>query len=69
MVFYYNKKDSIIILEKPFDLEWKDFLERLSRKYEYEVYTINMFSKKFETIWKRLKKEKCQKKIDIHHII
>lgn len=57
-----KRKDSVIILEKPFRIEWKEFFEKLSRKYEYEVYTINMFSKNFETIWKRLKKREMSKK-------
>lgn len=57
-----KRKDSVIILEKPFRIEWKEFFEKLSRKCEYEVYTINMFSKNFETIWKRLKKREMSKK-------
>ena len=60
-----RRKDKIIILEKPFKKEWKEFLEKLGKKYRYEVYTINMFCKNFETIWDRLiKREKS--KIDRH---
>lgn len=51
-----KRKDEVIIVEKPFRIEWRGFFENLSEQYGYEVYTINMFAKDFETIWNRLLK-------------
>lgn len=51
-----QREDEIIILEKPFKSEWKNFLKRLITKYKYEAYTINIFAKDFQTIWNRLLK-------------
>lgn len=56
-----RRKDEIIILEKPFKIEWKVFLKNVSRQYKYEVYTINMFAKNFDTIWNRLLKRENSK--------
>ena len=56
-----QREDEIIILEKPFKIEWKDFLKNLITKYEYETYTINIFAKDFETIWNRLSKRESLK--------
>lgn len=51
-----KRNDSVIILEKPFRVKWKNFFRKLSEQYGYEIYTINMYAKDFETIWKRLLK-------------
>jgi len=56
-----QRKDEIIILEKPFKIQWKEFFKRLVKEYDYEVYTINMFSKSFQTIWNRLLKRESSK--------
>lgn len=56
-----GRKDEIIILEKPFKIEWRDFFCHLANKYDYEIYTINMFSKNFEAIWNRLLKRELSK--------
>lgn len=56
-----QRKDKVIILEKPFKKEWKNFLKDLSKKYKYQVYTINIFAKDFETIWNRLLKREISK--------
>lgn len=56
-----QREDEIIILEKPFKIEWKDFLKNLITKYEYKTYTINIFAKDFETIWNRLLKRESLK--------
>lgn len=56
-----QRKDKVIILEKPFKKEWKNFLNDLSKKYKYQVYTINIFAKDFETIWNRLLKREISK--------
>ena len=56
-----QREDEIIILEKPFKIEWNDFLKNLITKYEYETYTINIFAKDFETIWNRLSKRESLK--------
>ena len=56
-----QRKDEIIILEKPFKIEWRDFFKDLSYKYEYQVYTINIFAKDFQTIWNRLLKRESSK--------
>ncbi len=56
-----KRKDEIIILEKPFKIQWKDYFDKLGKKYQYEIYTINMFAKNFDTIWNRLlKREKSR---------
>lgn len=56
-----QRKDKVIILEKPFKKEWKNFFYDLSKKYKYQVYTINIFAKDFETIWNRLLKREISK--------
>lgn len=56
-----QRKDKVIILEKPFKKEWKNFLKDLSKKYKYQVYTVNIFAKDFETIWNRLLKREISK--------
>ncbi len=56
-----QSKDEIIILEKPFKSEWKDFLKNLIIKYKYETYTINIFAKDFQTIWNRVLKRENSK--------
>lgn len=56
-----KREDEVIILEKPFKIKWKNYFEKLSQKYEYQVYTINMFAKDFDTIWNRLLKREMSK--------
>lgn len=56
-----ERKDEIIILEKPFTIEWQSFFENLVNKYKYQVYTINMFAKDFQTIWSRLLQRENEK--------
>lgn len=56
-----KREDEIIILEKPFKTEWRNFLEDLTIKYKYNAYTINVFAKDFETIWNRLIKRESKK--------
>lgn len=57
-----KREDEIIILEKPFKVKWKEYLQKVSQKYNYEIYTINMFAKDFDTIWNRLLKREMSKK-------
>ncbi len=47
--------DEIVIVEYPFAKEWKKYFLDISLKYNYKMYTINMFAKDFDTIWNRLK--------------
>lgn len=56
-----ERQDEIVILEKPFDKEWKNFFQEVSQKYQYEIFTINLFAKDFETIWNRLLKREKSK--------
>lgn len=56
-----QRKDKIIILENPFKTEWKSFFEELGNKYQYQIYTVNMFAKDFQTIWNRLLKRESSK--------
>lgn len=56
-----QREDEVIILEKPFKIEWKDYFESLIVKYKYDVFTINVFAKDFETIWQRLIKRETKK--------
>lgn len=56
-----QRKDKVIILEKPFKIKWRDFFKDLAYKYEYQVYTINIFAKDFQTIWNRLLKRESSK--------
>lgn len=57
-----QREDEIIILEKPFKSEWRNFLKNLITKYKYETYTINVYAKDFQTIWNRLLKRENSKK-------
>ncbi len=56
-----RRKDELIILERPFKIEWKEFFNNLSTQYNYEMCTINMFAKNFDTIWNRLQKREYSK--------
>ena len=49
------REDEIVIVEYPFAKEWKKYFFDISLKYNYKIYTINMFAKDFDTIWNRLK--------------
>lgn len=50
-----KRNDEVIIVEYPFKKEWITFFEKVISKYDYQVYTIHLFAKDFDTIWKRLK--------------
>lgn len=56
-----KRQDAVIIIEKPFKIKWKKLLDKLSQQYHYEIYTINLYAKNFETIWKRLLKREQSK--------
>lgn len=51
-----KRNDEIVITEYPFKKNWINFFESMINKYSYEAYTINIFSKNFDTLWERLKK-------------
>lgn len=57
-----KREDEVIILEKPFKAKWTEYFQKVSQKYNYEIYTINMFAKDFDTIWNRLLKREMSKK-------
>lgn len=57
-----KREDEVIILEKPFTGEWKEALKNLIKKYKYQVCTINMYARDFDTIWNRLLKREKSKK-------
>ena len=51
-----NRNDEVVILEYPFSRKrWITFFNNLLVKYDYEVYTINLFAKNYDVIWERLK--------------
>lgn len=50
-----KRNDEVVIVEYPFKKEWITFFEKMIAKYDYQVYTIHLFAKDFDTIWKRLK--------------
>lgn len=50
-----KRNDGVVIVEYPFKKEWITFFKKMISKYEYQVYTIHLFAKDFDTIWKRLK--------------
>lgn len=56
-----KRQDEVIIVEKPFKIQWKDYFDNLGKKYQYEICTINMFAKNFDTIWNRLLKRENSK--------
>lgn len=65
-----KRKDKVIILDKPFRKEWRDFFASLTEKYSYKVYTINMFAESFDIVWKRLlKREKSKKERHPSHYL
>lgn len=65
-----KRKDKVIILDKPFRKEWRDFFDSLTEKYSYKVYTINMFAESFDIVWKRLlKREKSKKERHPSHYL
>ena len=50
-----KRNDEVVIVEYPFKKQWITFFEKMITKYDYEAYTIHLFAKDFDTIWKRLK--------------
>lgn len=50
-----KRNDEVVIVEYPFKKEWITFFEKMIAKYDYQAYTIHLFAKDFDTIWKRLK--------------
>lgn len=56
-----DRGDEVIIIEYPFRKKWLNFFLKLINKYNYEVYTINMFAKNFDIIWNRLLKREMSK--------
>lgn len=50
-----KRSDEVVIVEYPFKKEWITFFDKMIGKYDYQVYTIHLFAKDFDTIWKRLK--------------
>lgn len=49
-----KRNDEVVIAEYPFKKEWITFFKKMIGKYDYQVYTIHLFAKDFDTIWKRL---------------
>lgn len=60
-----KRKDEVIILEKPFKIEWKDYLNQVSQKYKYEIFTINLFTNDFDKLFNNLLKREMSK-LDRH---
>jgi len=56
-----KRKDEIIILEKPFKIEWKDYLDQISKKYKYKILTINLFTNDFNKLFDNLLKREMSK--------
>ncbi len=50
-----QRNDEVLIVEYPFKKKWIKFFEKMVNKYNYQVYTIHLFAKDFDTIWNRLK--------------
>lgn len=50
-----KRNDEVVIVEYPFKKQWITFFEKMITKYDYQVYTIQLFAKDFDTIWERLK--------------
>lgn len=56
-----KRKDEVIILEYPFKVNWKPYLDQLSNQYEYEVFTINLFTNNFDKLFDNLLKREMSK--------
>lgn len=56
-----KRKDEVIILEYPFKVNWKPYLDQLSNQYEYEVFTINLFTNNFDKLFENLLKREMSK--------
>ncbi len=56
-----KRKDEIIILEKPFKIEWKDYLDQIRKKYKYKILTINLFTNDFDKLFDNLLKREMSK--------
>lgn len=56
-----KRNDEFVIVEYPFKKEWIKFFEQMIEKYKYQVYSIHLFAKDFDTIWKRLEKREMSK--------
>ena len=64
-----RRSDSIVILEYPFRKSWSSFFEKIIKEYGYEVYTINLFARDFDTIWKRLIERESSKERHPSHYL
>lgn len=64
-----KRSDEVVIVEYPFKKEWITFFEKMVSKYNYEVYTIHLFAKDFDTIWKRLQiRENSKERHPSHYL-
>lgn len=64
-----KRSDEVVIVEYPFKKEWITFFEKMIGKYDYQVYTIHLFAKDFDTIWKRLQiRENSKERHPSHYL-
>lgn len=64
-----KRSDEAVIVEYPFKKEWIKFFEKMIDKYDYQVYTIHLFAKDFDTIWERLKiRENSKERHPSHYL-
>ena len=48
-----KREDEIILIDYPFKRIWKDFFDKISCKYDYDVLTVKLYGETFEQVYQR----------------
>ncbi len=48
-----KREDKIILIDYPFKRIWKDFFDKISCKYDYDVLTVKLYGETFEQVYER----------------
>ncbi len=48
-----KREDKIIVVDYPFKSIWKDFFDKISGKYDYDVLTVKLYGETFEQVYER----------------
>lgn len=63
-----KRGDEIVIVEHPFKKEWIPLFQNLQKEFDYELFTINIFIKDYETHWKNLVKREKENRHQSHYL-
>lgn len=49
-----KREDEVIIIEYPFSQSWKNYFEKVSTQYQYDVLTLKLYRENFEECWEKV---------------